>query len=317
MKKKIASLALLFVALLTLTQAVAQTPADWEKLNIGSTFFQVNDMGRNGYYKQKPFAELMGTMGETLGPDCILAVGDIHHFWGVASTSDPLWMTNYELIYSHPELMLPWYPAFGNHEYRGNTQAVLDYSKVSRRWMMPARYYTKVLGNAKKGTVRLVILDTSPLIDRYREETDKYPDACKQDRDAELQWLDGVLRSAKEDWVIVAGHHPVFADTPKNENERLDMQHYLLPILRRYHNVAIYTCGHIHNFQHIRMKGDAIDYIVNSSPALSRKKVSDVEGTVYKSGVEGFTVFSWNKQELRAYFIDETGTPIHTITKTK
>ena len=48
-------------------------------------------------------------------------------------------MTNYELVYSHPELMIPWYPILGNHEYRGNTQAVLDYSQVCARWEMPAR----------------------------------------------------------------------------------------------------------------------------------------------------------------------------------
>ena len=52
--------------------------------------------------------------------------------------NDPLWMTNYELIYSHPELMIDWFPLLGNHEYRGNTQAVLDYSNISRRWTMPA-----------------------------------------------------------------------------------------------------------------------------------------------------------------------------------
>ena len=103
-----------------------------------------NDLGRNGYYDQKPIAELMGEMGEVLGPKCVLAVGDIHHFNGVASVNDPLWMTNFEQVYSHPELMLDWFPVLGNHEYRGNTQAVLDYGKVSRRWMMPARYYQGV-----------------------------------------------------------------------------------------------------------------------------------------------------------------------------
>lgn len=35
--------------------------------------------------------------------------------------------------------MLEWYPILGNHEYRGNTQAVIDYSKVSRRWVMNER----------------------------------------------------------------------------------------------------------------------------------------------------------------------------------
>ena len=80
-------------------------------------------------------------------------------------------MTNYELIYSHPELMIDWFPILGNHEYRGNTQAVLDYTNVSRRWSMPGRYYTKVF--EKKGTaIRFVMIDTAPLIDKYRNESE-------------------------------------------------------------------------------------------------------------------------------------------------
>ena len=197
-----------------------------------------NDLGRNGYYDQKPIAELMGTMAETIGPKCVLAVGDIHHFNGVASTQDPLWTTNYELVYSHPELMLDWFPVLGNHEYRGNTQAVLDYGKVSRRWMMPARYYTKVF--EKKGmTLRIVFLDTTPLIDRYQEDSTVYPDACKQDMQTELDWLDTTLKNAHEDWVIVVGHHPIYAYTDKPESERTDMQKRVLPILKRYKNVAM------------------------------------------------------------------------------
>lgn len=57
----------------------------------------------------------MGTMGEEVGPEFVLATGDIHHFEGVRSVNDPLWMTNYELIYSHPELMIDWFPILGNH----------------------------------------------------------------------------------------------------------------------------------------------------------------------------------------------------------
>ena len=123
-------------------------------------------------------------------------------------------MTNYELIYSHPELMIDWFPILGNHEYRGNTQAVLDYTNVSRRWSMPGRYYTKVF--EKKGTaIRFVMIDTAPLIDKYRNESETYPDACKQDMDQQLAWIDSVLTVAKEDWVVVIGHHPIYAETSK------------------------------------------------------------------------------------------------------
>lgn len=293
----------------------AQTPADWEKLKGDVVVYMANDLGRNGYYDQKPIAELMGNMAETLGPECVVAAGDVHHFEGVASVNDPLWMTNYELIYSHPELMITWYPLLGNHEYRGNTQAVLDYGKVSRRWEIGGRYYTRTF-DEDGTTVRLIFVDTTPLIAKYREESDKYPDACKQNVDEQLKWLDNTLKQAKEDWVIVVGHHPIYAETSKDDVERNDMQRVLLPVLKKYNNVSLYVCGHIHNFQHIRMKGDNIDYVVNSSGSLARK-VKPIEGTVFCSPEPGFSVISATKKALNMYMIDKTGKVLHTITKTK
>ena len=289
--------------------------ASWESLKGDITLYMANDLGRNGYYDQKPIAELMGEMAGTVDPECVLAVGDIHHFNGVASLQDPLWTTNYELVYSHPDLMIDWFPVCGNHEYRGNTDAVLKYGTVSRRWMMPAKYYTKVFAH-KNTTLRVVFLDTTPLIDKYRNDPSVYPDACKEDMQAQLSWLDTTLRDAKEDWVIVVGHHPIFAETGKSDSERLDMQKRVLPILHRYNNVAIYACGHIHNFQHIRKKGDSIDYVVNTSASLARP-VKPVDGTVYCSPADGFAVFTVDKKQLRMSMIDKDGNIIHEIKKTK
>lgn len=314
-KRMQAVLATVLVSFLSCVAISAQTPADWEKLKGDVVLYMANDLGRNGYYDQKPIAELMGVMAETLGPECVIAAGDVHHFEGVASVDDPLWMTNYEQIYSHPELMLAWYPILGNHEYRGNTQAVLDYGKVSRRWEIGGRYYTRTF-NEDGTTLRIVFVDTTPLISKYREESDKYPDACKQDNDGQLKWLDATLSQAKEDWVIVVGHHPIYAETPKDDVERTDLQRTLLPILKKYNNVSLYACGHIHNFQHIKMKGDSIDYVVNSAGSLSRS-VKPVEGTVFCSSEPGFSVISATKKSLNMYMIDKTGKVLHTVTKTK
>ena len=295
--------------------ANAQTPEQWKSLKGDVNLFIANDLGRNGYYEQKPIAELMGKMGEEIGPEAVIAAGDVHHFEGVISTQDPLWMTNYELIYSHPELMISWLPVLGNHEYRGSTQAVLDYRNVSRRWEMEGRYYTKVY-DENGVSVRLVLIDTTPLINRYHNSP-TYPDVDSQDIDAQLKWIDKTLNEAKEDWVIVVGHHPMYAQTKKDIIEQEDMQARLLPILQRYkEKVAMYVCGHIHNFQHIRRGNDGIDYIVNSSASLARK-VSATEGTVFCSPSEGFSVVSATKQQLNLYMIDKTGNVIHRIERLK
>ena len=295
--------------------ANAQTPEQWKTLKGDVNLFIANDLGRNGYYEQKPIAELMGVMGETIGPEAVVAAGDVHHFEGVVSTQDPLWMTNYELIYSHPELMITWLPVLGNHEYRGNTQAVLDYRNISRRWEMEGRYYTKVYDD-NGVSIRLVLIDTTPLINRYHNSS-TYPDVDSQDIDAQLKWIDKTLNEATEDWVIVAGHHPMYADTKKDLIEQKDMQERLLPILQRYKSkVAMYVCGHIHNFQHIRRCNDGIYYFVNSSSSLART-VNPTDGTIFCSSAEGFSVVSSTKKQLNLYMIDKKGEVIHKVEKTK
>lgn len=281
-----------------------------ERLNI----FVVADGGRNGYYEQKSVATQMGNISEVVEPEIIVSAGDTHHFEGVASVGDPLWISNFENIYTHPELMVSWYPALGNHEYRGNTQAVMDYSKVSRRWVMPARYYTQVLD--EEGTsIRLVVLDTAPLIDKYRNDPAKYPDAVKQDIDTQLQWADSVLTASKEDWTIVVGHHPIYAYTTKSEKERTDMQKRVDTILRK-HDVDMYICGHIHSFQHLRAEGSDIDYIVNSSAALARN-VKEIPETQFCSNKEGFLILSADSDDLEAMMVDYNGKVIHTVNRTR
>lgn len=274
-----------------------------------------NDLGRNGYYEQKPIAERMGKMAGELDVEAVLALGDIHHFMGVESVNDPLWMTNYELIYSHPELQIPWYPILGNHEYRGNTQAVLDYSAVSRRWQMPARYYSKVF-EEDGATLRVVFIDTTPLIGKYHKDSLDYPSVPQQDAKKQLAWLEEELSAAKEDWLVVVGHHPIYAHTTKSESERKDMQKRVDPILRR-HNVDMYICGHIHNFQHTKPQGTSIDYVVNSAGSLARSKVEAIEGTVFASGEAGFSILSFTKDELCLDLINGKGKTIHSVKRVK
>lgn len=209
-----------------------------------------------------------------------------------------------------------WLPVLGNHEYRGNTQAVLDYSKVSRRWVMKDRYYTRVFADEKAGVkVRIVFIDTTPLIDSYRTD-DRYPDARLQNNRQQLEWLEAVLASATEDWIIVIGHHPIYAETKKDIAEQVALRQQLLPLFHKYNNVAMYVCGHIHNFQHIRQPNDPTDYVVNSSGSLSRK-VKALPQTVFCSSESGFSVLAASAKKLALYMIDKEGKVLHCAEKTK
>lgn len=318
MKKNMIIFLALALSLISCGQAAvtADHTQEWKSLEKPLNFYLANDLGRNGWYDQKPIAETMGRMAEAIDIEFVVAAGDVHHFEGVQSISDPLWMTNYELIYSHPDLMIDWYPICGNHEYRSNTDAVVEYSNVSARWTMPAKYYTFVK-EEDDVTVRIVMLDTTPMIDKYREETEKYADASKSDWNEQIAWLDKVLSEADEDWVIVVGHHPIYAYTDKSDSERTDLQQRLDPVLRKYGNVDMYLCGHIHTFQHIRRPDCDIDYIVNTSGSLSREDVKPIDGTVFCSNKSGWSLLTACKDTLSLHMLDKDGSVLHTVTRTK
>ena len=93
------------------------------------------------------------------------------------------------------------------------------------------------------------------------------------------------------------------------------MQKRVDTILRRHH-VDMYINGHIHNFQHIRVKGSTIDYITNSAGSLSRK-VKPIEGTVFCSSEPGFSILSATPKTLELRMLDKHGKVLHTVTRTK
>ena len=311
MKRLLLSIvAALFVA----SGASAHNPKAWRKLRQDINILWASDLDRGGCYDQKVIANLMGEMAGKIKPECIISTGDTHHGNGVKSVTDDDWQEHLTEMYNHRNLAkLDWWAVAGNHEYRGNSQALIDYSKVNPHWRMPSKYYTTVF---KKGgaTIRFVMLDTTPLIERYRMDK-RYPDAALQDHEAQLEWLDKVLSEATEDWVIVAGHHPVYADTKKNKSERENMKSAINGILRK-HKVAMYICGHIHSFQHIRRKGYNIDYLVNSSASWARdvKRTKDMK---YCSDEAGFSVITASDKRLSVHFIDKNGNILHTVNKTK
>ena len=279
------------------------------------TFMIASDLGRNGYYDQKPIAEMMGVVTRITDLEFVAALGDIHHFRGVQSVDDPLWYTNYELIYKHPELMLPWYPLLGNHEYEGNTQAVIEYSNVSRRWDMPSRYYSKTFKISQNTELLVLWIDTSRLIDKYRDNPEEWADAQLQSIEEELEWIELTLKNSDAKWKIVLGHHPIYAGTYKSHSEREDLQLRLQPILVK-NNVDIFVAGHLHNFQHVQVEGSGIDYFVNSSASQTRK-IDKFEGQLFGSSDSGFTLCTVKNSELIIRFVNKEGKIIYKYSRKK
>jgi len=304
---------IIFLSFITLAFNLnAQSLVNPERLPDSSLNFMVaSDMGRRGVSEQKNIATLMGQEADFNRISFIAVPGDPIHDNGVKSTEDSEWKDKFENIYTAPSLMtLPWFVVAGNHEYHGSVQAIMDYSKISKRWKAPARYFSFEKNLDSKGTKCLfVFIDTAPLIDKYRDDKG-YSDAGKQDIDKELKWLDSTLVSSNDRWKIVLGHHPVYADTQKDINERANMEKRVGVILEN-RKVDFYICGHIHNFQHLKPAGKNVNYVVNSSASESRK-VNKIDGTLFCNPDPGFTVCTVTPESFVFFFVNHKGEEVYT-----
>lgn len=104
-------------------------------------FVALGDWGRRGDIVQRGVAQGMALAAHEIESRFVIAAGDNFYPGGVASVTDPHWKQSFEDVYTDAALRTPWYPALGNHDYRGVPQAQVAYTGHSRRWRMPGRYY--------------------------------------------------------------------------------------------------------------------------------------------------------------------------------
>jgi tartrate-resistant acid phosphatase type 5 len=281
----------------------AQTQPVIAKDDKAFRFFIIGDWGRNGEHNQQTVADQMGKLGDTFDPEFVLNTGDNFYCCGVASTEDPQWMASFENIYKAHSLNIPWYSVLGNHDYHGNPQAEIDYSRKSQRWKMPDRYYTFV-----ENGVRFVFVDTSPFLKNYQKHASAYADIAKQDTRRQLAWLDSVLANSKETWKIVIGHHPVYS-TGKHGNTQ-ELIDELKPRLEKY-GVQVYFCGHDHDLQYQKPAGSPVNYLVSGAGSEHRPNKPDPAMTRFAQSTSGFMAASLRDDSLHISVIDYEGKLIY------
>ncbi len=274
-------------------------------------FIAMGDWGRNGEYQQKEVAQQMGITAKQIEASFIIATGDNFYPSGVASTQDYAWIASYENMYTAHSLQTDWYVVLGNHDYKGNIQAEIDYSKISRRWHMPAAYYSKkIVINEDNGpaVLLLVCLDTSPFISQYYTSDDHKESIIKQDTAAQRKWLEGVLADPDPNikWRIVAGHHPLYTGGKRIKSpDTYEMNNKFKPIFDKY-KVDAYICGHEHNLQYIKPEGNT-HYFVTGAGSETTPVIKYPEIGKYALSINGFMVFSLTHNSMLVQIIDENG----------
>jgi tartrate-resistant acid phosphatase type 5 len=267
----------------------------------------VGDWGRNGEYHQHDVAAVMGRAGRQLDIDAVVSVGDNFYPNGVASTTDPHWTVSFEHVYSAHSLFVPWIVALGNHDYRGSVQAQIDYTKVSRRWYMPSRYFVQTLEDDGV-RIDIVVIDTNPFQSDYRADTTgEYGDVAQQDTARQLFWLDSVLSASTALWKIVIGHHPMYTGG-KRKGKTEDMLRSFAPLFER-HGVHAYFAGHEHDLQH-HWNGKGPHYFVSGAGSEVRP-TGKLANSLFASSTHGFASVALSATRMTVQFVDYKGSVLH------
>lgn len=272
-----------------------------------TTFLALGDWGRNGHFYQRDVAKWLDIASYQLDAEFIATTGDNFYDNGVASVDDPYWDSSFESVYYQPYLFIDWHPVLGNHDYRGNWQAQIDYSQKSRRWQMPALYYSKTLTLEGGATALIVFIDTSPLNPDYAH-SDKYQAAYSQGTKKQLNWLEQTLSQSQHTWKIVIGHHPLYS-SGKRYGKTDAIKDVLEPILTK-HNVDVYIAGHEHDLQHNQIDGQRLVHIVSGGGSEVRP-VGRYPFTQFAKSTGGFVAVSLNDQKMALNFIDHQGEVIY------
>lgn len=276
-------------------------------------FIAMGDWGRNGADHQKEVAVQMGKTASAVRAQFIIAAGDNFYPSGVISEHDPLWFFSFENIYTDFSLQWDWYPVLGNHDYKSNPDAQVKYSGISRRWRMPARYYSKKIAipGDTGSKVLIAFIDTNPFIPEFYSNSEYGPNVKTQDSAKQKKWLEKVLSDRSPDikWKIVVGHHPMYTGGWRTEAyDTKAIRNSLKPLLDKY-RVDVYLAGHEHSLQEI-VVGPTHHFI---SGAASEKTPSVlIPDSRFTASEYGFFVFAITENSIQVQAVDHTGKIIYT-----
>jgi tartrate-resistant acid phosphatase type 5 len=269
----------------------------------GIQFVVIGDWGRNGEYGQRELGRQMGITAQEIDADFVISTGD--HFYpnGVQSVDDYHWISSFESIYTANSLHVDWYGVLGNHDYRGNADAQIEYSAISRRWRMPSRYYSFERSIADSSAALFMFIDTNPFELPYYSNPTYQKSVAGQDTSAQKSWLQNQLfRNAK--WKIVTGHHPLFSGG-KRVNETGSMKSAFAKLFKDS-EVDVYFCGHEHDLQIILPDTNSTLFVISGAGSEVRP-TGMTTGSLFAQSFNGFMVCSINEDSLMIQAVDIRG----------
>lgn len=244
-------------------------------------FFVLGDWGRGGDKSQRSVATAMAGLAADSSVDFTVSTGDNFYENGVKSVQDKKWLKSFDDVYSAPSLQHPWYAILGNHDWRSDWQAQIDFSLESDRWTMPDRHFAVTWPVGDSSAVTLFFIDTNVIeYDDLEKELGPSSNGLTQ-WEAEVTWLDSVLSDNESHWKIVVGHHPIYSSSGHHGPSHR-VRELIEPLLKRY-SVVAYFNGHEHDLQH-QDPGYGVHYFTSGAGSKTRR-----------AGVNSMTRLAWGR----------------------
>eukprot|EP00747_Dinoflagellata_sp_TGD_P188884 gnl/TRDRNA2_/TRDRNA2_48507_c0_seq1.p1 gnl/TRDRNA2_/TRDRNA2_48507_c0~~gnl/TRDRNA2_/TRDRNA2_48507_c0_seq1.p1 ORF type:complete len:391 (+),score=27.76 gnl/TRDRNA2_/TRDRNA2_48507_c0_seq1:109-1281(+) len=228
-----------------------------------STYLVVGDWGGQDTGLQTTPAEIgvAKGMGHAFGmtahpPAAIISLGDHVYDGGVSSVDDPRWNITFEHVFS-PSAMgaayaSPWRPLLGNHDHEGNASAQLAYSSHSPRWHFHSLYYDWVAEVGNGWHAHFVMIDAFVLAGECDAPPTGGDPPNLAEAEKEWTWIEETLARSDADFLIVAGHYPVWSVC--GHGPCYVMRDRLRPLLEQA-NASLMLSGHDHCAQHLHRNG--------------------------------------------------------------
>jgi tartrate-resistant acid phosphatase type 5 len=297
-------------------------------------FVAFGDSGK-GNDGQKEVAKAVVAKCKKDGCDFIMLLGDNIYNSGVESVDDPQWQEKFEIPYADLDVLFR--PALGNHDNGGLTLGVggppidllgedggtgmefwrgdiqVDYSAVSPKWDMPARFYDYTMGSA-----HFFALDSnSMMFDQHGEQA--------------VQMVDKITKSTAT-WKIAYGHHNYISNGKHGNAGNYDLPDWLnwvpgilgdlgeiisgtgvksgIETIVCPTGIDLYIAGHDHNRQWFATGQEGCDgpeFVVSGAGASSTEFESDQSNLFGDDTKLGFVWISIQGSKLHAEFIDTDG----------
>jgi hypothetical protein len=244
-------LAFVIALLLSASRVVGQSA----QAHRGLAFMVNGDWGGLPFWPYKSVAQsrvarALGQQVGNVGARFTLLLGDNFYAHGVNSIDDHRFNSTFENVFKSEHLQgaRHFRVIAGNHDHRGNVTAQIAYSSRSSRWFFPSEYYDfeeATAGDNGNMTVHFVMIDTVILSRTHSADAERH-----------WAWLTHKLASSSADFLIVAGHYPVWSSC--SHGPTYELVRRLQPLLEAA-QASIYLAGHDHCAEHIDV-GSGVQY---------------------------------------------------------